>query len=100
MELDPKRIVSRNPEVRAGALTSPPGAPPPVAGGGAPGLLPIWTRVILCAVGLGIILAAAAVVGHDEKLVDLYKTLLRAFDLLLGAFIGLLTGEALTKKKP
>lgn len=46
------------------------------------------------AVGLLVaVLAACIYTAQDEKLQELYKLLLHPFELLLGAVIGLITGE-------
>jgi hypothetical protein len=59
---------------------------------------PIWGRLIFATVILAAIFAGCIYTAHDEKLADLYKLLLHSFELLLGAFIGILTGEFVSKK--
>lgn len=59
---------------------------------------PIWGRLIFATIILVAIVIGCIYTAHDDKLVDLYKILLHSFELLLGAFIGILTGEYVSKK--
>jgi hypothetical protein len=52
-----------------------------------------WRAAILTAIGLLVILLAAFFAGRDPMLQDLYRLLLGSFQLLLGAFLGLIVGE-------
>jgi len=57
-----------------------------------------WVRGLFASSILIIILIAAIHTGSQgESLKELYTILLHSFELLLGAFIGLLTGEALNR---
>ncbi len=54
----------------------------------------VWGRLAV-AVGLLVAVFAACIyTAQNDKLQDLYKLLLHSFELLLGAVIGLITGEA------
>jgi hypothetical protein len=88
------------------------GGPGPAAGdGGGDGIQPAaahfsWARFAV-AVGLLLaILAACIYAGLQPRvgtppvnpLDDLYKALLHAFEVLIGAVVGLLTGEAISNR--
>jgi hypothetical protein len=58
-----------------------------------------WGRLAV-AVGLLVaVLVACIYTGQNEKLQELYKLLLHSFELLLGAVIGLLTGEMVSQPR-
>jgi hypothetical protein len=56
-----------------------------------------WGRLIFAIVLLCLVLAAGIYTAQDEKLSEWSKILLHSFELLLGAVIGLITGEAIAK---
>ncbi|MBI4654421.1 MAG: hypothetical protein HY752_05450 [Nitrospirae bacterium] len=56
-----------------------------------------WGRLAVAIVLLLGILIAAIYTAQNDKLVDLYKLLLHSFELILGAVVGLLTGEAISR---
>jgi hypothetical protein len=58
---------------------------------------PIWGRLIFAAIILITLLFAAIITAKEQKSAELSKTLVHSFELLLGAFIGILTGEAASK---
>lgn len=56
-----------------------------------------WGRFICALLLLLLIFAGGIYTGQHEKLADWSKVLLHSFELLLGALIGLVTGEAAGK---
>jgi hypothetical protein len=58
----------------------------------------LWGRLIFAVIVLVAIFFAGIYTAGDEKLADWSKLLLHSFELLLGAFIGILTSEAASKK--
>ena len=56
-----------------------------------------WGRLAVAVVLLVCLLFAAIYAGRDQGLVELYKILLHSFELILGAVIGLLSGEAMSR---
>ena len=59
---------------------------------------PIWGRLIFATVILVAIFVGCVYTAHDGKLDKLYELLLHSFELLLGAFLGILTGEIASRK--
>jgi hypothetical protein len=57
----------------------------------------MWGRLIFAVVLLAAVFAAGIYCAHDDKLAEWGKILLHSFELLLGALIGLITGEAAHK---
>ena len=56
-----------------------------------------WGRLVVAIALLIGLLVAAIYCAQDDKLQDLYRLLLHSFELILGAVIGLLTGEAMSR---
>ncbi len=58
-----------------------------------------WGHLAVAILLLVIILFAAIYTGnHQDKLGNLYNVLVHAFELILGAVVGLLTGEAISNQ--
>jgi len=58
----------------------------------------LWHRLIFAVILLVALLIAAIYTAQDEKLAELYSVLVHSFELILGAIVGLLTGESITGK--
>lgn len=56
-----------------------------------------WGRLALAVVLLLGLLFATIYTGQQDKLVELYKVQLHAFEVLLGVVVGLLGGEAVNR---
>ena len=57
----------------------------------------LWHRLIFAAVLLIALLIGAIYTAMDPRLADLYTVLIHSFELILGAIIGLLTGESINR---
>jgi hypothetical protein len=57
----------------------------------------LWGRLVFAVALLAAVFAAGIYCAHDDKLEEWGKILLHSFELLLGALIGLITGEAAHK---
>jgi len=55
-----------------------------------------WGRLAVAVLLLAGILVASIYCAQNDKLQDLYRLLLHSFELILGAVVGLLTGEAIS----
>jgi hypothetical protein len=58
----------------------------------------LWHRLMFAALLLIALLIAAIYTAQDEKLAELYSVLVHSFELILGAIVGLLTGESIAGK--
>ncbi|SEO36685.1 hypothetical protein [Mucilaginibacter sp. OK283] len=58
----------------------------------------IWGRLIFAIVLLLVILFTGLYAGQKKPLEEWSKVLIHSFELLLGAFIGIITGESASKK--
>jgi hypothetical protein len=56
-----------------------------------------WGRLAFASAFLLIIFFAAIYTAGKDNLQDLYKLLLHSFELMLGAVVGLITGEAISR---
>jgi len=66
--------------------------------GGSPGADKFsWGRLAFAAGLLAVVFVGGVYTAHDDKLADWSKLLLHSFELLLGALVGLITGEAARK---
>jgi hypothetical protein len=55
-----------------------------------------WGRLLVAVLLLAAIFYATVYTAQVDKLADLYKLMLHSFELILGAVLGLLTGEAIS----
>jgi len=58
----------------------------------------LWHRLIFAVILLVALLIAAIYTAMDPRLAELYTVLIHSFELILGAIVGLLTGESITQK--
>lgn len=58
-----------------------------------------WGRLAAAGALLVILFVGAIYTGHDDKLQDLYKVLVHGFELLLGAILGIVTGETVAQPR-
>jgi hypothetical protein len=58
----------------------------------------LWHRLIFAVVLLIALLIAAIYTAMDPRLAELYTMLIHSFELILGAIVGLLTGESIAGK--
>jgi hypothetical protein len=57
----------------------------------------LWGRLLFAILLLAVVFAGGVYTAHDDKLADWSKLFVHSFELLLGALVGLLTGEASKK---